>query len=137
LPPPDNVFFNSKLDYSTNYFILNYTNSYFGTQSILGWFNNTYIVNDTSKISIDDIQNDYKNAHLLKLDNGCFALQPNNRIFWKDSNFVTKPLDPKSTPKYKVDKEIFVCEKSDRWTSEDTDCFYYDIIKADENSQSI
>lgn len=81
--------------------------------------------------------NDYKNAHLLKLDNGCFALQPNNRIFWKDSNFVTKPLDPKSTPKYKVDKEIFVCEKSDRWISEDTDCFYYDIIKVDENSQSI
>ena len=58
-----------------------------------------------------------------------FALQPNNRIFWRDSNFITKPLDPKSIPKYKVDKEIFICERSDRWTSENTDSFYYDIIE--------
>jgi hypothetical protein len=76
--------------------------------------------------------NDYKNAHLLKLDNGCFALQPNNRIFWRDSNFITKPLDPKSIPKYKVDKEIFICERSDRWTSENTDSFYYDSIEENE-----
>ena len=27
------------------------------------------------------------------------------------------------------DKKEFVCEVSDRWTAEDTDCFYYDIIK--------
>lgn len=77
--------------------------------------------------------NDYKNAHLIKLDNGCFALQPNNRIFWRDSNFVTKPLDPKNMPRYKVDKDVFICERSDRWTSEHTDCFYYDIL--DENNK--
>ena len=70
---------------------------------------------------------DYKNAHLIKLDNGCFALQPNNRILWRDSNFITKPLDPKNLPKYKVDNQIFVCETSDRWVSQDSDCFYYDI----------
>lgn len=71
---------------------------------------------------------DYKNAHLIKLDNGCFALQPNNRILWRDSNFITKPFDKSSLPKYKVDKHIFVCERSDRWTSEHTDCFYYGMV---------
>lgn len=72
---------------------------------------------------------DYKNAHLIKLDNGCFALQPNNRILWRDSNFITKPIDTSNMPKYKVDKQEFICERSDRWTSEHTDCFYYDIIE--------
>lgn len=71
--------------------------------------------------------NDYKNAHMIKLDNGCYALQPNNRILWRDTNFITKPLDLNNIPKYKVDKQIFVCENSDRWISENCDGFYYDI----------
>lgn len=82
------------------------------------WDNNPY----------SNTPEDYKNAHLIKLDNGCFAIQPNNRILWRDSNFITKPIDKNNIPKYKVDKQIFVCEKSDRWTAEDTDCFYYDIV---------
>ena len=81
------------------------------------WENNCYT----------DTPQDYKNAHLIKLDNGCFALQPNNRILWRDTNFITKPLNVNNLPKYKVDKQVFVCETSDRWTSEDSDGFYYDI----------
>lgn len=81
------------------------------------WENNCY----------SDTPQDYKNAHLIKLDNGCFALQPNNRILWRDTNFITKPLDPNNLPKYKVDKKIFICETSDRWTSQDSDNFYYGI----------
>jgi hypothetical protein len=52
---------------------------------------------------------------------------PNNRIYWKDSNWVTKyfPLDPKQI---KVDKELPSVESvSDKWVSEDTDSYYYDI----------
>ena len=74
-----------------------------------------------------DTPNDYKNAHMIKLDNGCFALQPNNRILWRDSNFISDPLDINNLPKYKVDKQLFVCENADKWTTENTDCFYYDI----------
>lgn len=88
------------------------------------WENNCYT----------DTPQDYKNAHLIKLDNGCFALQPNNRILWRDSNFITKPLNSNNLPKYKVDKKIFVCETSDRWTSEDSDCFYYSI---DEDTKNV
>jgi hypothetical protein len=52
---------------------------------------------------------------------------PNNRIFWKDSNWITKefPIDPKDI---KVDNHLPSVESvSDRWVSEDTDSFYYDI----------
>jgi hypothetical protein len=76
-----------------------------------------------------DTPHDYKNAHMIKLDNGCFALQPNNRILWRDTNFITKPLDLNNIPKYKVDKQVFICENSDKWVSEDTDNFYYEVKK--------
>jgi hypothetical protein len=52
---------------------------------------------------------------------------PNNRIYWKDSNWITKsfPVDPKMI---KVDTELLNVESvSDRWVSEDSDSFYYDI----------
>jgi hypothetical protein len=52
---------------------------------------------------------------------------PNNRIYWKDSNWITRdfPIDKKEI---KVDTELLSTETvSDRWVSEDTDSFYYDI----------
>jgi len=58
----------------------------------------------------------------------CYA---NNRIYWKDSNWVTRefPLDVKQI---KVDNTLESVESfSDRWVSEDTDSFYYDINKKD------
>jgi hypothetical protein len=54
---------------------------------------------------------------------------PNNRIFWKDSNFVTKQL-PEDLKQFKVDTELHSVEnQSDRWVAEDTNSFYYDIIE--------
>jgi hypothetical protein len=41
--------------------------------------------------------------------------QPNNRIFWKDSNWVTKKL-PENLKQFKVDYELPSVENvSDRW----------------------
>ena len=83
------------------------------------WYNNAY----------SDEPSDYKCGHILVADDGYLLCQPNNRIFWKDSNWVTKdfPLDIKEI---KVDKELLSVETvSDRWVSEDTDSYYYDINK--------
>ena len=72
---------------------------------------------------------DYKCAHVLKSDDGYLMAMPNNRIFWKDSNWVTKKF-PNDLKDYKVDTEIPSVESiTDRWVSEDTDCFYYDLNK--------
>jgi len=80
------------------------------------WYNNPYS-NEPS---------DYKCGHVFKSDDGYLLCQPNNRIFWKDSNWVTKEL-PEDLKQFKVDTEIISVEnKSNRWITEDTDSFYYD-----------
>ena len=81
------------------------------------WFNNPY----------SDEPTDYKAGHVLIADDGYLLCMPNNRIYWKDSNWITKsfPLDSKQI---KADKELPSVESvSDKWVSEDTDSYYYDI----------
>jgi hypothetical protein len=81
------------------------------------WFSNPY----------SDEPSDYKCGHIFQADDGYLLCQPNNRIFWKDSNFVTKKL-PENLKQFKVDTDLPSVEnQSDRWVSEDTDSFYYDI----------
>jgi len=81
------------------------------------WFNNPY----------SDEPSDYKCGHVLVADEGYLMCQPNNRIYWKDCNWITKdfPLEKKEI---KVDEVLTSVESySDRWVSEDTDSFYYTI----------
>jgi hypothetical protein len=81
------------------------------------WFDNPY----------SDEPSDYKCGHILRADDGYMLCQPNNRIFWKDSNWVTKEL-PKDLKQYKVDTILPSVENlSDRWVTEDGNSFYYDI----------
>jgi len=73
----------------------------------------------------------YKAAHLLKLDDGNFTLQPNNRLEWKDMSFVTRPFP--SQPDWKVDNKDWMCESiSDKWVmnKEDEEIYYYRLDKA-------
>jgi hypothetical protein len=80
------------------------------------WYNNPY----------SDEPSDYKCGHVFEADNGYMLCQPNNRIFWRDSNWVTKPL-PDNLKQFKVDTELVSVEnKSNRWVTEDSNSFYYD-----------
>jgi hypothetical protein len=81
------------------------------------WFNNPY----------SDEPSDYKCGHIFKADDGYLLCQPNNRIYWKDSNWITKKL-PENLKQFKVDTELLSVENvSDKWVSEDTDSYYYDM----------
>jgi hypothetical protein len=83
----------------------------------IDWFNNPY----------SNQPSDYKSGHLLLADDGYLLLMPNNRLFWKDSNWITKlfPLNPKEIL---VDQHLPSVEnQSDKWISEDSNSFYYDI----------
>lgn len=87
------------------------------------WYHNSY----------SDEPSDYKCGHVLVADDGYLLCQPNNRIYWKDSNWITKsfPINPKEI---KVDTTLPSVESvSDRWVTEDTDCYYYDTKKTDDN----
>lgn len=78
----------------------------------------------------------YKCLHLIKLDMGLYTLQPNNRIYWKNMSFTTKPFP--ALPDYKVDNKIFRCEdKSDRWIiNGDDDEYYYEFAKEFKESEN-
>jgi hypothetical protein len=71
----------------------------------------------------------HKNAHILKLDNGCFAAQPNNRIFWYEPAFIAKPFAEKKRPDYKTNTHIWKCEGKSKWVTEDTDLMFYDTVE--------
>jgi hypothetical protein len=79
------------------------------------WHNNPY----------SDEPSDYKCGHVFESDDGYLLCMPNNRIFWKDSNWVTKAL-PDDLKQFKVDTELPSVEnQSDRWVTEDGDSYYY------------
>lgn len=67
---------------------------------------------------------EYKCGHVIALDNGCFAIQPNNRIYWTgDPSFITRPLQ--EFPGYKVNTYNWKCENANKWVTEDSDKFFY------------
>lgn len=81
------------------------------------WYDNPYSNEPT----------DYKCGHVLVSDDGYLLCMPNNRIIWKDSNWITKEF-PLALSEIKVDTELLSVESvSDRWVSEDSDSYYYDI----------
>jgi hypothetical protein len=81
------------------------------------WYDNPYS-NEPS---------DYKCGHIFESDEGYLMCMPNNRIFWRDSNWVTKNL-PEDLKQFKVDTELPSVENvSDRWITEDSNSFYYEI----------
>lgn len=85
------------------------------------WYNNPYS-NEAS---------DYKCGHVLCADDGYLVCMPNNRLLWKDSNWITKKL-PSDLSIYKVDRTLPSVENiSDKWISDDTDSFYYNMIETD------
>jgi hypothetical protein len=71
-----------------------------------------------------EIPDQHKCAHILALDNGNFAAQPNNRILWSMPSFTTST----HWPDYKVTTTEWNVEKG-RWQLEDTDNMFYNIDK--------
>jgi len=81
------------------------------------WYRNGY----------SDEPSDYKCGHILIADDGYLMCQPNNRIYWRDSNWITNEF-PIATSDIKVDDELISVESfSDKWVSSNSDSFYYNI----------
>lgn len=73
------------------------------------------------------IPQEAKSAWILKSDAGYLLAQPLNRLVFADQNFVTAPF-PVRRSEIKVDNQFPSVEAySDRWVTEDTDCYYYDV----------
>jgi len=70
-----------------------------------------------------EIPHEHKCAHILALNDGNYAAQPNNRIIWSIPSFTVKD----EIPDWKVQTSEWNVEDSGKWKTEDTDNFFYEI----------
>jgi hypothetical protein len=70
-----------------------------------------------------EIPHEHKCAHIIALDDGNFAAQPNNRCIWDIPSFTVKD----DIPDWKVQTNEWNVEDSRAWRTEDTDKFFYEI----------
>jgi hypothetical protein len=70
-----------------------------------------------------EIPDEHKCGHFMSLDNGNFAIQPNNRILWNISNFTTG----NDIPDYKVQTNKWNAENNNKIT-ENSDRMFYKIF---------
>jgi hypothetical protein len=96
-----------------------YSGNYYAT---INWGGND--INTDLTLSEDPIE--HKSHHIILLDNGQIALQPNNRIKWSEPSFVTKPFPEK--PDYLVCNEWYNCEGFEKWHTEDSERMFYDNV---------
>ena len=70
-----------------------------------------------------EIPHEHKCAHIIALDDGNYAAQPNNRCIWDLPSFTVKD----SIPDWKVQTNEWNVEDTGAWKTEDTDNFFYEI----------
>jgi len=70
-----------------------------------------------------EIPHEHKCAHIIALDDGNYAAQPNNRCIWDIPSFTVKD----NIPDWKVQTNEWNVEDSRAWRTEDTDKFFYEI----------
>lgn len=67
----------------------------------------------------------WKCAHILKLDDGNFAAQPNNRILWYDQAMIAEPYPEGEKPDYVLNTHTYSVEGKSRYTTENSDAMFY------------
>jgi len=70
-----------------------------------------------------EIPHEHKCAHILALENGNYAAQPNNRLLWSIPSFTVKD----EVPDWKVQTSEWNVEDTSKWKTEDTDRYFYKI----------
>jgi hypothetical protein len=70
-----------------------------------------------------EIPHEHKCAHIMALEDGNYAAQPNNRIIWNISSFTVR----NEIPDWKVQTSNWNVEDTGKWKTEDTDKYFYKI----------
>jgi hypothetical protein len=88
----------------------------------LDWAHSDY---NELNFGVSEHPDQHKAGHVIQLDNGNFAIQPNNRIKVFDPSFATKPNEV--LLERKVNSHIYTVENSPKWVTEDSDNYDYKI----------
>jgi hypothetical protein len=70
-----------------------------------------------------EIPQEHKCAHIIALDDGNYAAQPNHRILWHIPSFTVRD----EIPDWDVQWTEWSVEDSRKWQTEDTNKFFYSI----------
>ena len=95
------------------------------------WYHGSYLFTvdwghpDANILNSDhsEIPHEHKCAHIIALENGNYAAQPNNRLIWNISSFTMRD----EVPDWKVQTSEWNVEDTRKWRTEDTDKYFYDI----------
>lgn len=85
----------------------------------------------TLNINFSEEDPEHKTFNVIKLDNGQFAAQPNNRVIWRDSSLIPEKL---SRPDFKVCTQNYAVETEPKWSVGHTDEWQY-MTDEEKNSQ--
>ena len=77
---------------------------------------------------------EHKTFNVIKLDNGQFAAQPNNRIIWRDQSLIGDKL---LRPDFKVCTQNYVVETTPKWSVGHSDEWQYKTKDEESNSRLI
>lgn len=69
----------------------------------------------------------HKCGHFIKLDNGNYAIQPNNRIRVHDPSFTVK--SGQTVIQRKINTHTWTVENTPKWMTSDDDRYDYDIVQ--------
>lgn len=72
----------------------------------------------------------HKNAHVIRLDCGCIAAQPNHRIIWYEPSMIVNPyqIEQGERPDFLINTYKWKCEIDSRWATEDSYRMFYDDL---------
>jgi len=68
---------------------------------------------------------EHKSFNVIKLDNGQFAAQPNNRVIWRDQSLIPEKL---MTPDFKVCSQNYKVETTPKWSVGHSDDWQYKTL---------
>jgi hypothetical protein len=106
--------------------------SYFGKDRVmhdgeyLFTIDNCHAQSSTLDTNFSENDPEHKSFNVIKLDNGQFAAQPNNRVIWRDSSLVPEKL---KRPDFKVCTQNYQVETAQKWSVGHTDEWQYKTLE--------
>jgi len=77
--------------------------------------------------TLSETPNEHKSFNIIKLDNGQFAAQPNNRMKWFEQSLIAHET---KDPDFKVSTKYFSVEQNPKWSAGNQDRYFYEIEEA-------
>jgi len=88
----------------------------------IDWHNSD---SNTLNVGYSENYGQHKCGHVIQLDSGNYAIQPNNRVIVKDPSFTVR-IGETLIERY-FNTHSWNVENADKWMTDQTDRYYYDI----------